>query len=100
MCEKTIEVKPLPEDSSARKRYPLYWGLFQYFPHALAAVANHSFESNDKHNPGEPLHWTREKSDDQEDALLRHVLEGDWKGVAWRALAKLQLEIENGGGGE
>jgi len=84
----------LPEDSQERKRYPLYRGLFQYFPDALAAVANHSFENNEKHNPGEPLHWDREKSQDEEDALLRHAMEGNWQGVAWRALAKLQKELE------
>jgi len=84
----------LPTDSAERKTYPLYMGLFKYFPRALAAIAHHSFIGNEKHNPGEELHWAREKSMDQEDCLLRHVLEGDWTAVAWRALAKLELELE------
>ena len=84
----------LPGDSAERKTYPLYRGLFRYFPRALAAVAHHSYVNNEKHNPGGPIHWNRATSTDQEDALLRHVLEGEWVAVAWRALAKLEKELE------
>lgn len=77
----------------------------KYFPDALIAVAALSFIGNEQHNPGEPLHWARDKSTDQEDTLLRHLFEAgtlDTDGVrhsakvAWRALAALQLEIERG----
>ena len=66
-------------------------------------IARLSFEGNEKHNPGEPLHWSREKSSDQWDCLMRHFLERgsiDDDGiphsakVAWRALAALELEME------
>jgi hypothetical protein len=86
-----------------RKQIPLYSGLFRYFPDALQAVAHCSWVGNEQHNPGEPLHWAREKSTDQEDCLLRHLMDAgtiDADGirhstkVAWRALAALQLEIE------
>jgi hypothetical protein len=49
------------------------------------------------------LHWAREKSTDEADALVRHLLHAgtmDSDGVrhtakvAWRALALLQKEIE------
>jgi len=74
-----------------------------YFPDALVAVAHVSFVGNEQHNPGQPLHWAREKSTDQDDTLIRHFLERggiDTDGqrhtakLAWRALAMLQLEIE------
>lgn len=93
----------LPTNPEARKKIPLYSGLVKYFPDALVAVAQLSQRGNDQHNPGEPLHWAREKSTDQEDTLLRHLFEAgtfDTDGcrhsakVAWRALAMLQLEIE------
>lgn len=93
----------LPKDAKERKTYPLYSGLLKYFPDALCEVAHVSFVGNQQHNPGKPLHWAREKSADQEDTLLRHLLESgtiDTDGVrhsaklAWRALAILQLEIE------
>jgi hypothetical protein len=93
----------LPTDAKMRKHVPLWRGLFLYFPDAIAAVANLSWVANEQHNPGEPLHWAREKSTDHEDCLLRHLLELgtiDTDGVrhaakvAWRALAILQLEIE------
>lgn len=96
----------LTQDSAERKRIPMFRGLLQYFPDALAAVANHSFENNEKHNPGEPLHWAREKSTDQDDTIIRHMtdLAASYvspeermyarRAVAWRALAALQLEIE------
>lgn len=85
---------PLPEDSAERKEYPLYRGLFAYFPSALAAIAKHSKEGNDKHNPGQDMHHARGKSSDHRDALLRHVLEDDLVGAAWRALALLQEDME------
>lgn len=100
----------LPTDSEARKRIPLATGCFDYFPDALAAVAEVSFVGNEKHNPGEPLHWSREKSNDHPDCLLRHFMSrGQYEDVtvngrtyrirhsaemAWRALAILQLELE------
>ena len=85
---------PLPEDSAARKTFPLYSGVLAYFPAALCRVAHHSFEGNEKHNPGEALHWARGKSDDHLDAAARHLTEGDLTGAAWRILAALQLQCE------
>lgn len=87
----------LPTNSAERKAIPLCTGLLDYFPSALVAVAAHSQRSNDQHNPGEPLHWARDKSNDHLDALLRHLLERDLVGVAWRALAALQIECESKG---
>ena len=84
----------LPKDAKARKQIPLYSGLIKYFPDALAAVAKLSYEGNEQHNPGTPLHWDRSKSGDELDALMRHLVEGDWTAVAWRALANLQKELE------
>lgn len=90
-------------DAATRKTYPLYSGLLRYFPDALMEVAHLSKVGNDQHNPGQPLHWAREKSTDQLDALMRHLKDAgtrDTDGerhtakVAWRALAELQLEIE------
>jgi hypothetical protein len=91
--------------SAERKDIPMARGLLDYFPDALAAVARHSKQGNDKHNPGQPLHWSRHKSSDHADCILRH-LAGRGKrdsadgsrhsvGLAWRALAMLQLEIED-----
>ena len=85
---------PLPTDSNERKTYPMYSGLLRYFPRALAAVAHHSFVNNEKHNPGEPLHWSRDKSSDHADCIPRHMIEGEWVAVAWRALAKLEIVLE------
>jgi len=84
----------MPTDSAERKTYPLYTGLVDYFPRALAELAHHSWANNEKHNPGEPLHWSREKSNDHEDCLMRHAFEKDWLAAAWRALALAELELE------
>lgn len=86
-----------PEDSAERKEYPVHSGLVAYFPSALAAVAHHSYVGNEKHNPGQPLHWARGKSSDEADALLRHLMERDYIGMAWRALALLQKHLEANG---
>lgn len=93
----------LPTNKKQRKETPLFTGLLNYFPDACAAVAHCSYVGNEQHNPCEPIHWAREKSQDQEDALARHLVDRgkiDDDGVrhsakvAWRALAMLQLEIE------
>lgn len=93
----------LPKDSAARKRIPMCAGLIDYFPDALAAVAEVSFAGNEKHNPGEPLHHARGKSMDHADCIVRHLVnrggfDGDVResaAMAWRALALLQEELEN-----
>jgi hypothetical protein len=94
----------MPTDRQARKDTPIASGVIDYFPDALAAVARVSFIGNEQHNPGEHLHWNRDKSQDEGDALIRHFLERgtmDTDGtrhsakVAWRALALLQKEIES-----
>lgn len=65
----------LPTDSIARKDYPLFRGLLRYFPAALAGVARTSKLGNDKHNPGEGMHHARNKSADQGDCILRHLID-------------------------
>lgn len=93
----------LPEDPKVRKTYPIVTGVLDYFPDAIAEVSLVSFNGNQQHNPGQPLHWAREKSTDHEDCIGRHTLQRgtrDTDGMrhsakrAWRALAALQLEIE------
>lgn len=80
----------LTTDPEERKNTPVYSGCVNYFPLALAAVSRLSKKGNDQHNPGTPLHWDRSKSGDELDAMMRHVIDGDWDAVAWRALAHLQ----------
>lgn len=93
----------LPSDYKARKALPICTGVIDYFPDALAEVAHCSKVGNDQHNPGERLHWAKEKSKDEVDALIRHLIDRgkrDSDGVrhsakvAWRALAMLQREID------
>lgn len=92
----------LTGDSDARKGIPLARGLLDYFPNALAEVARLSLAANEKHNPGQELHWSFEKSADHADTILRHLVDRgemdddqflhDVK-VAWRGLALLEAEL-------
>ena len=93
----------LPKDSKARKDTPIVRGVLDYFPDAIAEVARVSAAGNEQHHPGAPLHWDKSKSDDEADALVRHLMERgtlDVDGmrhsakVAWRGLALLQRELE------
>lgn len=93
----------LPTEAALRKQYPVATGVLDYFPDAILAVAHVSWVGNEQHNPGEPLHWARDKSTDQDDTTIRHFMQRglrDSDGVrhlakaAWRVLAALQLEIE------
>lgn len=94
----------LTDDSNDRKNTPIYSGVLKYFPLALAAVARVSKKGNEKHNPGEPLHWSRDKSDDHLDCAARHLTSfheidyesGELHGAngTWRMLAELQISEE------
>lgn len=93
----------LSTDAAERKATPICTGVIDYFPLALAAVARLSKAGNDQHNPGQPLHWSKEKSTDHADCIMRHLIDRgtvDTDGMlhsaklAWRALALLQIELE------
>lgn len=100
---------PLPSDADARKRIPIFLGFRKYFPDAIAAAAQLSFIGNKQHNPGQPVHWDKEKSTDHLDCADRHMT--DYAGDAehrdpdgvhplvkafWRLGAELQTLHDNG----
>lgn len=97
----------LPDEDAVRGDYPMFDGLLAYFPNALAEVSKVSKIGNDQHNPGQPMHWARNKSLDHENKIVRHLVDAgkfDGRGVrhtarlAWRALAMLQEELEKAEG--
>lgn len=93
----------LPTDPEDRKAAPICRGALDYFPLAIAEIARLSLAATLQHHPDKPMHWDRAKSTDHEDCLVRHLIERgtiDTDGqrhtakAAWRALALLQLELE------
>lgn len=101
----------MSDDSEVRKKMPVASGVLAYFPDALMCVSWISRVGNEKHNPGEPLHWAKAKSFDEPDAEVRHMLDhlrglppdpgleplghlGHLASKAWRALAHLQRECD------
>jgi hypothetical protein len=79
--------------------------MLMYFPRTVAAIARHSLKANDKHNPGEPLHWARHKSTDQLNTALRHIMDhkmgvltdGEYDNLvaaAWRICAACEIYLE------
>jgi hypothetical protein len=96
-------VTTIIKDAKWRKERPLWSGCLRYFPDALLEVAHVSYVGNEQHNPGQPLHWDRSKSQDEQDACARHLVEAGTRDsdgcrhsakAAWRALANLQKELE------
>ena len=93
----------LPAESELRKKIPIMTGFIDYFPLAIAYGAMISYLGNQKHNPGEPLHWSREKSADHVDCIGRHLIDRKQEDggvleagqVFWRAGAQLQLLLEH-----
>jgi len=93
----------LAGDSAKRKESPVYEGFMCYFPNAIANVAKLSKLGNDKHNPGQALHWSFNLSNDHGDCLSRHQMNAEEvdpsyndpeilhaTAVAWRAMAQLE----------
>lgn len=98
-----IILPTLPTDAAKRKAAPIVTGLLDYFPNACAAVAELSRIGNEQHNPGQPMHWSRGKSNDHADCIGRHLADRGTVDtdkvrhstkLAWRALANLQIELE------
>lgn len=87
----------LSSNSTERKGAPVAEGFLDYFPNAIVEVAKLSKAGNDKHNPGQPLHWSFDKSSDHADCITRHLLDRDKVDeedgiphvikIAWRAMA-------------
>ena len=84
-----------------RKNTPVFSGVLKYFPNALKAVAKCSKAGNDQHHADKPLHWDMDKSSDEYDAMVRHLIDHQENPVdddnvlhltkvAWRALAGLE----------
>jgi len=89
----------LPEDAEERKKFPMFSGLDAYFPNAMACIARQSWEGHQQHfkdQPESPMRWDQTKSSDELDALKRHLVQGEWVQVAWRAAAHLEREIAKG----
>lgn len=96
----------LPTDDKARKALPIFTYVTEYFPDALIEECRVAVIGNAQHNPGEPLHWVREKSTDHFNTAFRHMFDhkrGSVKDVdgayhlakaIWRLKAALQLQIE------
>lgn len=104
-----LELKPksqlmLTTDSAERKVTPIMRGMLDYFPLACAAVARLSHKANEKHNKSQPMHWSRDKSTDHADCIVKHLIDrgeidpefGELHEVAaaWRALALCELAEE------
>lgn len=96
----------LPIEAKARKALPVFTFLMEYFPDAFIEMVKVSVAGNDQHNPGQPMHWAREKSTDQMDCALRHMMDygrGELRDAdgqyhlakaMWRLGAELQLLVE------
>ena len=99
----------IPQEDKLRKEAPIFRGVLGYFPAAIFEVANHSYESDRKHNQDskEGPTWARNKSSDHPDCIVRHLIDAGTRGtpnrkyhlraLAWRALALLQEECEADG---
>lgn len=103
-------IRLMGTNSATRKRYPVTTGLLDYFPDACQACAEISYVGNMRHNPGEPMHHARGKSNDHADCIGRHLLERGGFDIVmidgieyhmrhsaalmWRAAALLQEELE------
>ena len=83
----------LPTDAAERKTYPIYSGFIKNFPNAIAAVSHLSYKGSKQHHPDKPVHWDKDKSSDELDALMRHMIDGEWEQVAWRAMGNLERKL-------
>jgi hypothetical protein len=85
----------------------IFSGVVGYFPNALAAIGRWSAAANEKHNPGEPMHWAFPKSTAHLDAAMSHLTQAGrvdpetgvphLVNAAWRVLAALETSLIEAG---
>jgi len=92
----------LPQDDKERKQIRIYDGFMKYFANAIVEVTKVSCKGSEQHHPNQELHWDKDKSKEELNSLMRHLLEAmetdateDWARVAWRAMANLQRKCES-----
>lgn len=102
----TVPTPALPSADADRKALPIFDGVLMYFPRAIREIARVSKIGNDQHNPGQPLHWAKEKSTDHRNTALRHMMDDgmgnhlDVDGTyhlakaSWRNMAALETLLE------
>ena len=95
------------ETNKQRKDTPVFSGFIKYFPNAIKDVARLSLIANDQHHPNKPLHWDMNKSKDELDSCMRHLIdhasgiEFDEDSVrhltkcAWRMMGMLERTLTN-----
>ena len=99
----------LPDKASDRKETPVFSGVLSYFPDALKVVSKCSLAGQKQHNQGDKLYWDKHKSTDNADSLVRHLIDHETNPidddgvlhlgkVAWRALALLQIYLDEHNG--
>ena len=100
--EHNFKSRRIKSKAQERKKIPVYLGFIKYFPNAIKEVSKASLIANDQHHPNTPVHWDMDKSSDELDALMRHLIdhatgdEIDDDGirhitkVAWRSMAMLE----------
>lgn len=105
VAESPASTRVIPDDDK-RDNYPLFDVLFGYFPAAMCELARWSKVGNEQHNPGEDLHWSREKSTDHRNKIMRHLMDYDQREsngfyeavpMLWRCAALVQELLEKDG---
>lgn len=88
----------LTTDPDKRKKLPIVTGVLDLFPDAIQAISNLSYEYCEKADD-----WKSVSTDEHANCLVRHIMDRgchDEDGflhdvkVAWRALALLQVRLE------
>jgi hypothetical protein len=79
-----------PEDDEERQKYAVGTFICEFFPHAIAELARFSYDMQQKHNPGAPMGWAKEKSVGDGNQIFRHQMDGEFREVAWRGLEQLE----------
>lgn len=96
----------LPTEAKGREQWPIYDYQYGYFPDAYLEEVRVAWVGNQQHNPGEKMHWARDKSPDHMNKAMRHIddyargIKRDTDGTChlakavWRIKAQLQLDLE------
>lgn len=83
-----------PENDAERAKYPIADFIRYFFPNAIAALARHSYESQQKHSPGtRRLTWNKDASIGDGNQLMRHFMDDELEATAWRALELLERKL-------
>ena len=78
----------------SERTYPIYSGFIRLLPECHCRRVSLELQGQPAASPRQALSTgIKQSPSDELDALMRHMIDGDWEQVAWRAMGNLERKL-------